>query len=412
MALAVTLVLTADRRPATPPPALAVPEPPVAEQPPPAPPRVEIATEAELGRGETLVGSLSRNGVDGYVAHLIDTGMAPVFNFRYARPGDRYRLVQNEAGEILRFDYTRSELERYVLVRDGDALLPSRYEPDLVNQRARLAGVVDHSLYDAMEGLGGEPELAHDFSDIFAWDVDFSRNVQPGDEFAMLYERVHVQDPGEGLRYVHPGRILAARYNNAQADYTAVYFETDEGRGGYYRPDGSSVQRQFLRAPLNYRRISSGYSLARMHPILKVRRPHQGIDYAADYGTPVWSVAGGVITYKGWSGGYGRMVKVRHNNGYETQYAHLSRYAKSLRVGQRVDQKQVLGFVGSTGLSTGPHLDFRIRHHGRYVNPRSLRTPAGDPIPAHAEPLFEAHRDELLQALDPEPMAVVTNEAL
>ncbi|MDJ0788347.1 MAG: peptidoglycan DD-metalloendopeptidase family protein [Myxococcota bacterium] len=376
--------------------------------------RVEIVTDGELSSGETLVGSLSRDGVDGYVAHLIDSGMAPVFNFRYARPGDRYRLVQDEQGEILRFDYVRSALERYVLRNEGGELIPSRYEPDLVREPARVAGVVSGSLYDAVEQLGEEPELAHDFAEIFAWDLDFSRSVRRGDEFAMLYERVHVRDEAQTdhLTYVHPGRILAARYTNTQDDYVALYYETQEGRGGYYRPDGSSVRRQFLKAPLNYRRISSRYSLNRLHPILGIRRPHPGIDYAADTGTPVWAVADGTVTFRGWNGGYGRMVKVRHANGYESWYAHLSRFPRDLRKGQHVQQKQILGYVGSSGLSTGPHLDYRLKHHGKWVNPASLRMPAGDPIPNEVLPRFYSTRDHLLAQLDPSPIAPLTNEAL
>ena len=151
--------------------------------------------------------------------------------------------------------------------------------------------------------------------------------------------------------------------------------------------------------------------MSRLHPILKVRRPHPGIDYAADYGTPVWAVADGTVSYVGWNGGYGRMVRVRHSNGYESQYAHLSRFPKGLRKGQRLQQKQVVGYVGSTGLSTGPHLDFRLRQHGRWVNPSTLRTPAGAPIPETVLPTFYAARDQLLRQLDPTAVPI-TNEAL
>jgi murein DD-endopeptidase MepM/ murein hydrolase activator NlpD len=186
----------------------------------------------------------------------------------------------------------------------------------------------------------------------------------------------------------------------------------EEGRGGYYRPDGTSVQRQFLKAPLSFRRISSQYTLARFHPILKVRRPHQGIDYAASKGTPVWAIGDGKVTYRGWKGGFGNIVTLRHSNGIESHYAHLSRFASSLRVGQWVSQKQVVGYVGSTGLSTGPHLCFRMTRNGKYVNPASLITPVGgEPIPNQLAGRFEQKRDELFAALDPKPLAV-TNEAL
>ena len=334
-----------------------------------------------------------------------------MFNFRYARPGDGFELVQDETGAIVSFDYRQSRLERYTLSRRDDALVAERIQPDLVRKTARLAGVVTTSLYETIASLGEKPELAHDFSEIFAWDVDFARAVQPGDEFSIYYERNYLQQDGEE-HYSGPGRILAARYSNAEADHTAFYYQPEESAGGYYRYDGSSVERQFLRAPLKYKRISSRYSPNRLHPILKVRRPHLGIDYAAPRGTPVWAVADGQIVFRGRQGGFGNLVKVRHTNGYVSYYGHLASFERGLHVGDRVQQKQLLGYVGSTGLSTGPHLDFRLKHHGRYVNPASLQTPAGDPIPAERMAGFKATRDDLIGALDPTPMVAGTSEAL
>jgi murein DD-endopeptidase MepM/ murein hydrolase activator NlpD len=362
---------------------------------------VRIRTEGEILRGRTLASVMAKKGVSPSVVHLISTELSPVFNFRYSRPGDRFEVVQDELGELLSFRYTRSPLEHYTLLPQDGGYLAERHEPAMLRKRARTAGVVSSSLYLAVQSLGERIELATDFANIFAWDVDFSRSVQSGDEFAILYERLHVQDQGE-LTYVRPGRILAARYSNAADDYTALYFEPVEGHGGYYRPDGSSVERQFLRAPLNYRRISSRYTLSRLHPILKVRRPHQGIDYAAQRGTPVWSVGDGKVIFRGRSGGFGKLVKVRHGNGYVSYYGHLSRFA-DVRVGDQVGQKQVLGFVGCTGLCTGPHLDFRFKHYGKYVNPAL----AGGDLDR-----FAKSRERLLRELDPAPIAAMTSEAL
>ena len=365
----------------------------------------------EIGPGESLAASLRVRGVSGSQIHLIATEMAPVFNFRYSQPGDRYRLVQGETGDLEAFRYERSPLEHYSLARQRGGWSAERHQPELIRRRSRVAGIVSSSLYSAIEALGEKPEIAHDFADIFAWDVDFSRSVQPGDEFSILYERLYMRDDAGKEVYVRPGRILAGRYSTLDSDDLAVYFEISESNGGYYRPDGSAVERQFLKAPLTYRRISSHYTHSRLHPILKVRRPHLGIDYAAPTGTSVWSVADGKVIFRGYSGGFGNLVKVRHSNGYVSYYAHLAAFAPGLRVGQRVQQKQVIGKVGSTGLSTGPHLDFRIKRNGRYVNPTTLRTPAGEPIPSEARPRFHAERDSLLTALDPNPL-VVTNEAL
>jgi murein DD-endopeptidase MepM/ murein hydrolase activator NlpD len=384
------------------------PEPAVPE-----PVEAHVTTEGELRRGETLAASLGRHDIGAALVHEIATSMRPVFDFRYARAGDHYRLDQDASGRILAFEYQRSELMRYTLQRDGDTLVPERIEPDITTDRARLAGVVTTSLYDAIQALGESGDLAHDFAEIFAWDVDFSRSVHPGDEFHILYERRYLRDAKGRERYVGPGRILAARYASASTatDHSAIYFEHDENRAGYYRPDGSAVERQFLKAPLTYRRISSRYSTGRLHPILGRRRPHLGVDYAAATGTPVWSVGEGRVVYRGWLGGLGKTVKIRHANGYESWYGHLSRYPK-FRIGQRVRQKQVIGYVGSTGLSTGPHLHFVMKQSGRHVNPDTIKTEPAAPIPNERMPQFAAARDELLTALDPAALRFVTNEAL
>jgi murein DD-endopeptidase MepM/ murein hydrolase activator NlpD len=179
-----------------------------------------------------------------------------------------------------------------------------------------------------------------------------------------------------------------------------VYFESEEGRGGYFRPDGSSVQRQFLMAPLRYSRISSRFSAARRHPILKITRPHHGIDYVAKAGAPAWSVADGEVIYRGWAGGFGNLLKVRHVKGYVSYYAHLSRFATGLRVGDRVQQKQVIGYVGQTGLATGPHVCFRVAQNGRYVNPANLEIPVAKPVSDAVRDAFVATRDTLLSELD------------
>jgi len=202
---------------------------------------------------------------------------------------------------------------------------------------------------------------------------------------------------------VRPGRILAARYNGAVGEHEAVYFETEEGRGSYFRPDGTSVERAFLVAPLRYSRISSTYSNARLHPILNITRRHPGIDYAAKEGTQLWAVADGTVIYRGWAGGSGNLIKVRHANGYVSHYAHLSKFAAGLSVGDRVLQKEVIGYVGHTGLATGPHVCFRVTRNGRYVNPLQIHSPAGDPVDAAHASEFARLRDSLLFDLGPPP---------
>jgi murein DD-endopeptidase MepM/ murein hydrolase activator NlpD len=369
-------------------------------------------TEGVLKRGDTLARSLTGQGVSARVVDRIAREMIGHYDFRHSQPDHGYRLVQNAAGEIESFRYRISPIIGYELSLGADgSYTVVRDEAELWPRQTMIAGIVTSSLYGAITDLGAEPQLASDFTDVFAYDVDFSRMIRVGDEFRILYEQLFRTGENGDEVFVRPGRILAARYAGKAGEHTAVYFESEEGRGGYYRPDGSTVQREFLLAPVRYARVSSRYSAARRHPILKVTRPHHGIDYAAATGTPVFAVAGGEVLYNGWSGGFGNLVKIRHDDGYVTYYGHLSRFADGLRVGQPVGQKQVIGYVGSTGLSTGPHVCFRVAKNGKYVNPIQLPTPEGPPLPNEFKRDFQARRDTLLASLDSGTL-VAADEAL
>jgi murein DD-endopeptidase MepM/ murein hydrolase activator NlpD len=369
-------------------------------------------TEGVLKRGDTLARSLTGQGVSARVVDRIAREMIGHYDFRHSQPDHSYRLVQNAEGEIEFFRYRTSPIVGYELSLGADGRYSVvRDEAELWPRQTMIAGIVTSSLYGAITDLGAGPQLASDFTDVFAYDVDFSRMIRTGDEFRILYEQLfRTSEDGEEI-FVRPGRILAARYAGTAGEHTAVYFESEEGRGGYYRPDGSTVQREFLMAPVRYGRVTSRYSAARRHPILKITRPHHGIDYAAATGTPVFAVASGEVLYNGWSGGFGNLVKIRHDDGYVTYYGHLSRFADGLRVGQPVGQKQVIGYVGSTGLSTGPHVCFRVAKNGKYVNPIQLPTPEGPPLPREFERNFQVRRDTLLASLDSGTL-VAADEAL
>ena len=364
----------------------------------------------EIQRGDTLAAALGRHDVSAAVVHAIDRGLRPLFDFRRARPGHEFRLAQDADGGLIEFRYQVSDLEAFLLRREGDEIHAFHEEARLEPKVARIAGVVTSSLHESVVELGEHGALANDFSDIFAWDIDFSRSVQPGDEFQILYERLY-RETDAGEEYVRPGRILAATYSGSAGAHSAYYFEVEEGRGGYYRDDGRSVEGQFLQAPLRYRQITSRYVDARRHPILKITRPHHGIDYAASRGTAIWSVADGKVIYRGWAGGFGHLVKVRHDNGYVSYYSHMQGFAKGLKVGDFVQQKQVVGYVGSTGLATGPHVCFRVAKDGKYVNPARVPGPLGPPIPQAQLARFAVQRDGLLDSLRGGPM-VTTLDAL
>jgi len=373
--------------------------------------RDRVYTSGVIARGESLAYALGQQGIGRNTVHQLTGELARHFDFRRAQPGHSYRLAQDAEGRVVEFRYNTSSMEGFTLVLEGDHYVVHRDELQVEPREVRIAGVVTTSLHDAVKALGESPQLASDFADIFAWDIDFTRSVRPSDEFRILYERLYITDDAGRESYLRPGRILAAQYNGTAGAYSAIYYENQPGQGGYFHPDGSSVQRQFLQAPVRYARISSRYTNARHHPILRITRPHQGIDYAAPAGTPVWAVADGRVIYRSEAGGFGNLVKIRHSRGYVSYYGHLSRFGAGLKVGQRVRQKQVIGYVGSTGLSTGPHVCFRIAEDGRYFNPDRLRTPAGDPVSSQHRPEFLALRDSVLARLDAGAL-VATDEAL
>lgn len=395
-------------------PVASAPEAPVAPAtvaaPAPEPELTQI--EGTLSSGQTLSRALRDEGVGSDVVHAITRSLAKLYDFRKARPGHRYRLTLDADGELTEFRYTTSSIESFSVSRDGEAFMSRREEPPTRTETARLAGVVSTSLHEAVKKLGESPQLAVDLADIFAWDIDFSRSVHFGDEFRVLYERTYRTDADGYDHYVGPGRILAARYIGAAGDHAAIYYESGEGRGGYYRPDGSSVERNFLMAPVRYSRIASAFSHSRLHPILRIRRPHHGIDYAAPEGTPIWAVADGTVIHRGPAGGFGNLVKIRHRDGYVSYYGHLSRFASALKKGQTVRQKQVIGYVGHTGLATGPHVCFRIAKDGRYFDPARLRLPGGPPLSGEHREIFASSRDLMLARLDAQAPLLEIDEAL
>ena len=285
-------------------------------------------------------------------------------------------------------------------------------------------GTIRSSLWMALMGSpslqfmpsGDRAKLLDGLDRIFQWEVDFHRQVQPGDSYRVVLERA--VRPDGSMR--GNGRIVAAQFVNRDTPFRAYWFDgSGDGEGAYYNPEGRSVQRQFLLKPLEYRRISSRVQSARLHPVLRTWRAHNGVDYAADAGVPVMATANGVVVHRGWSGGYGNLVEIRHGNGFTTRYAHLSGFGSGVSVGARVSQGQTIGFVGMTGLATGPHLHYELRRNGRVEDPLDIRLPPGEPISEARWPLWEERLAEgraLLAspAFAPPPMApsasVVTAE--
>ncbi len=372
---------------------------------------LSLVTRGEIAKQESLASSLRRQGVSPAAIHVISTELRKVFDFRRSRAGDTYRLTQDASGRILDFQYSQGREASYSLAWKGTRYVASKQTEVLEPQVAKIAGVVDGSFYDAIMALGEQSSLATEFAKILAWDMDFSRHVHPGDEFSILYERMYSQGAdGKGV-YVRPGKILAGRYTGKSGDHTVVYYENSDGEGAYFRPDGSSIERAFLAAPLEFSRISSRFTNARRHPILNITRPHPGIDYAAPYGTPIFSVADGVVEFRARAGASGNLIRIRHSGGYTSHYAHLSSFARNLNVGDTIKQKEIIGFVGSTGLSTGPHVCFRVKKNGQYVDPMGIAKPAGPAIDYDRIDDFHEVRDQRLADLG-RGVFIAANEAL
>ncbi len=250
-------------------------------------------------------------------------------------------------------------------------------------QEKTTSGVIALSLYEAITSSGGDERLALLLAEMFAWQVDFVADTRTGDSFTAVYEDRYL-----GGEYVMPGKILAAKFINDGEVFRGFYFSgSEKTRAGYYDENGNALQKQFLKSPLQYRYISSGYSFARVNPITKKVAPHRGIDYAAPAGTPAVIVGDGTVVQAGWNGPYGISTLIRHNNTYSSRYGHFSRLAKGIKVGAKVKQGQVVGYVGSTGEATGPHLHYEMHKFGSHVNPFRVEVPPGEPV---AEPDREA----------------------
>ena len=387
LALGVVGLAVPTREPA--PPAITEVVPAPAAAPEAAPP-VEIT----LKRGETLETALRRAGLERAEAAAIVAGLRGQVNMRRLAPGERLSVKPAAPDGAPEITWTRSPAERYEIRSTDGRWTVAAVRPDVETRVAAIAGEVRDSLFASVERLGETAGLTARLVSLFEWDFDFAADSLPGDRFRFLVEKRYVGD--ELLGY---GDILVAQYASAgRPVLTSVAFEEAGGRADYFDASGRSVKKMFLRAPLDFTRVTSGFSHARHHPILGGLRPHLAVDYGAPVGTPVRAVADGVVTMAGWDGGFGLSLSLRHARGYETMYNHLSRL--DVKRGERVRQRQVIGRVGTTGLSTGPHLDYRVRKAGVFVNPLGEKFIPGAPVPAHRRGAFTVHVKALLERLD------------
>ncbi len=367
----------------------------------PAPP-VEIKPQRHditISASDTFYGVMRGFDITPQQIKNITRAARPFYNLSRLRRGAVVSVFTLE-GELEKIQYKMDPYNVLIIRRDPESKYGFTAAKQALPREVRLrkaTGVIRTSLYSAAKEAGLSPSVILSLSDIFAWDVDFSTDMRKGDTFKILFEEVYVDG-----KLVENGAVVGAELTTGGRNYKAIYYKDSKGRAGYYDLKGRSLRRMLLRSPLRYRRISSYFTERRYHPILKKYRPHHGIDYAAPRGTPVDAAGSGRVTFAGWKRGYGRFITIKHSNGYTTGYGHLWKIKKGIRRGVHVEQGQVIGYVGSTGLSTGPHLHYEVRKGRRLINPLRIRGNPAKAVSGADRAAFVLVKNEVLKELSSE----------
>ena len=338
--------------------------------------------ESSIEPGETLFSIFQKHGLSIDDLFAMKQASASVHRLRQVHPGQPYSFTIDENNCVSTFTYGISENTTLKIERGETGFSAQKCEVPYESRLLTLGGRIDGSLIAALGQEREENMLAIQISDILAWDIDFNTDLRTGDTYRIIVEGQYLS--GEFKRY---GKIFAVEFINDTRTHVAYRFEQD-GRADYYDAEGKSLRKAFLKAPLSFRRVSSSFSHSRRHPILKVNRPHHGIDYVAPTGTPVSATADGRVTFIGYRGGYGKLIILSHHNGLQTYYGHLSRFASGMRSGKQVQQGDLVGYVGATGIATGPHLHYEMRQNGSPFNPNRFKPIAGKPVLASRMPAF------------------------
>jgi murein DD-endopeptidase MepM/ murein hydrolase activator NlpD len=347
-----------------------------------------------VGRNETLGATLFRMNLDNNQVDQIIQSLQGKLDFRHVKEGQRFELLRSPRGRVERFAFQFSPLLSYLVERRDGGLVARTIEERAEVELSPIAVRLDGSLYNSMERAGESPALVMMLVDIFVWDIDFYLDTRRGDTVRLVVEKRKLNG-----RMVSYGRILAAEYRGEVGLHRAFWYATSDKTDGYFNEKGGSLRKAFLKSPLKFTRVTSGFGM-RVHPILGYSRMHAGIDFGAPTGTPVQAPSDGVVRQAGRNGQAGNVVTLRHANGYETIYMHLNAIARGVRTGARVHQQQLIGTVGSTGLSTGPHLHYGMRLNGREVNPLAQRFRPAEPVPPKVLPAYQKAIEPLVKQLD------------
>lgn len=347
--------------------------------------------EVIVARNDTMDSIFRRMALD--TADLVAIRNLPGIrqSLDFLKPGDAIKVTHTGAGEIRQLSRKVSDTQTLEVVRENSGFAAKMID-DPVETRVRTAGAtIDSSLFQAAAASAISDVVALKLANVFAYDIDFALDIREGDHFTVEYEQIYQHG-----KYVRDGEVLAAEFVNDGRTYRAVRFTTDSGQTGYYSPDGKPLRKAFLRAPVDFTRVSSGFAANRLHPILNLIRGHMGTDYAAPTGTPVHAAGEGRVSFEGTRGGYGNAIVLLHANNVSTLYGHMSRFARNVHTGSHVNQGDVIGYVGMTGLATGPHLHYEYLKNGVHLDPQTVPLPGAEPLHAAALDAFRRTAAPLL----------------
>lgn len=351
--------------------------------------------EHEVRPGDSLAKIFRDNDLSPQLLHNILRSGKEAKQLKKIRPKDRLRIHLDTEQQFAELHLQLDALRSVKFSATSTGIESSNVRKETRSQATAAFGVITHSLFASATKAGLPDAITMKMAKIFGWDIDFALEIRPGDRFTVIYEELWAD--GE---QVGSGNVLAAEFVNQGKPYRAIRYKDSHGKVDYYAPDGMPLKKTFFRTPVNFTRISSGFSKRRWHPVLKRARAHKGVDYAAPTGTPVIATGDGTVEYRGWKKGYGNVVYIRHGRKYRTVYGHLSQFAKGLHTGDRVAQGEIIGRVGQTGLATGPHLHYEFHINGAHRNPLTVKAPIADPLPRKEMRMFERIAKPLLASLE------------
>ncbi len=361
----------------------------------------------EVRSGDNLSNIFKRQALSATILHRVMQSGPLAERLKQIFPGHRLTFTTTESNELVRLEYSPGPLETLQFDRDGKNYLAKVVSREPQRLTTYKHGMIDHSLFVASQRAGLDDEVTMRLAQIFQWDIDFVLDIRKGDEFHVLFEELYLGD-----KFIGYGEILAAEFLNQKTSYQAMHYRNEKGDAHYFNPQGESMRKAFLRAPVSFSRISSNFNLRRKHPLFKTTRPHRGIDYAAPQGTPIMAAGDGRITRVGRSKGNGNYIVLQHGEQFVTKYLHMSKFARNMTRGTRVKQGQVIGYVGRTGYATGPHLHYEFLVNGAHRNPRTVKLPNAQPVPAGEKERFASQTGPylaLLQSMREEQQLAIAN---